>query len=269
MRFKRKFYFFCFFFLLGLSRGFALEVPAAPTGRVNDYGGMLDASAKSEIENKLKTFEDQTSTQVVLVTFPSLEGESLEDFSMRLAEKWKIGQKGKDNGIILLIFKNDHKLRIEVGYGLEGVLSDALGKDIIQNDIVPSFKKGNFKEGIVAGLDAIMAATRGEYKVAASADEAPKTFMDKVGDLIVDIIAKIFAFFIVVFFPLFLLYGLLIRPILRFFWPSHFPKWTSGSSYSGGSSGWSSGSSWGGGFGGGGFSGGGGGFGGGGSSGSW
>ncbi len=161
--FFRVHFSFLFVFLLS-SLSFALEIPSTPTARVNDYAHLLDSSSHFELESKLKTFEEVTSTQLVVVTFPSLDGESLEDFSIRLAEKWKIGQKGKDNGAILLIFKNDHKLRIEVGYGLEGALPDATTKMIIENEIVPHFKNGDFKRGIFAGVDAMISATQGEYK---------------------------------------------------------------------------------------------------------
>src|SRR5262245_16716823 len=91
--------FWVYFFFLTLSH--ALDVPAAPTSYVNDRAGMLDAASRTQLEQKLKAFEEATSNQVILATFPSLDGESLEDFSIRLAEKWKIGQKGRDNGVIL------------------------------------------------------------------------------------------------------------------------------------------------------------------------
>ncbi len=237
---------------------FSLQIPSRPNGRVNDDANLLDASSKAALESKLRAFEEETSNQVVVATFPSLEGESLEDFSMRLAQNWKIGQKGKDNGVILLIFKNDRKLRIEVGYGLEGALTDALSRRIIQDDIVPEFKKGNYAAGILKGSDSILAAIKGEYKPKETAsDEMPSW------------LATLFTIILLIVFPLFLLYALIVRPILRFFWPSRFPRWSSGSSYSsysGSHSSWTSGT-WG--SGGGGFSGGGGSFGGGGSSGSW
>lgn len=97
-------------------------------------------------------------------TFPSLEGNSLEEFSMRLAETWKVGQKGKDNGVILLIFKNDRKIRIEVGYGLEGVLPDATCGQIISQVIAPHFRKKDYQAGIFSGVDAIIRATQGEFQ---------------------------------------------------------------------------------------------------------
>jgi uncharacterized protein len=240
------------FFLFFPAISHALETPPALIARVNDYAGLLDPASRADLDQKLKAFEDQTTNQIVVVTFPSLEGESLEDFSIRLAEKWKIGQKGRDNGVILLIFKNDRKLRIEVGYGLEGVLPDAISKSIIQNEIVPHFKQGDFKGGIFAGVDAIMAATKGEYQARTPGALPPWA-------------AFLFLILLFLFFIPLLIYALFLRPLFSFFWPHRFPPYRS--SYSGGSSGWSS--SWGGGGGGGGFSGGGGSFGGGGSSGSW
>ncbi|MBI4372171.1 MAG: TPM domain-containing protein [Candidatus Omnitrophica bacterium] len=212
---------------------------------------MLSGEARSVLEAKLKAFEDQTSNQIVIATFLSLEGGSLEDFSIRLAEAWKAGQKGKDNGVILLIFKNDRAVRIEVGYGLEGVLPDAVGKLIIENEIVPAFREGKFDEGINKAVDAIIAQTKGEYR-----NEAAPVHID----------------WNITFFAVALLLTLLS---FGFFGPwgpfSNTYTMQGGkrrSDWSGGSGG--SGSSGGGGFGGGGgFSGGGGGFGGGGASGRW
>ncbi len=150
----------CYFLLS--SPLFALQIPSRPEGYVSDYAQMLSPSTRASLEEKLRRFEEETSNQVVVVTFPSLEGEVLEDFSIRLAEKWKIGQKGKDNGVILLIFKNDRKARIEVGYGLEGALPDATCKLIIENEIVPRFRQGKFDEGIKKAVEATLAATKGE-----------------------------------------------------------------------------------------------------------
>jgi uncharacterized protein len=104
----------------------AREVPVL-TGRVNDYAGMLSAAAVSRIDSMLAGLERTDSTQVVVLTVNSLEGDALEDFSIRVAEKWGIGQKGRDNGAILLISKNERKVHIEVGYGLEGRLTDLIG----------------------------------------------------------------------------------------------------------------------------------------------
>ena len=125
---------------------------------------MLSVSTRQSLEEKLARFERETSNQLIVAIFPSLEGESLEDYSIRLAEAWKPGQKGKDNGVILLLFKKEREVRIEVGYGLEGVLPDALAKQIIENEIIPEFRRGNFGGGIEKTADAVIAATRGEYR---------------------------------------------------------------------------------------------------------
>lgn len=143
---------------------FALQVPPRPDGYVTDQAGLLSPSSREDLEVALRAFEEKTSNQVVVATFPSLEGDSLEDFSMRLAGVWKAGQQKKDNGVIFLIFKNDRKIRIEVGYGLEGVLTDALSGQIIRQVVAPHFRKGDYEGGILAGTNAIMKATQGEFK---------------------------------------------------------------------------------------------------------
>jgi uncharacterized protein len=114
------------------------------------------------LQERLARFEQETGHQVALLTIPSLEGEDIEGFSIRVAESWKIGKKGFDNGAILLIAKNDRKLRIEVGYGLEGVLPDAIASRIVREVIVPHFRADNFPGGIEAGVDAILKVTSGE-----------------------------------------------------------------------------------------------------------
>jgi len=143
---------------------FALEIPARPDGHVTDKANLLSPQSKEKLEKFLDDFERKTSNQIVVVTFPSLEGESLEDFSIRLAERWRIGQKSRDNGVIFLIFKDDHKMRIEVGYGLEGVLPDALAGQIIQQVAAPYFRRGEYENGIFSAVDAICRATQGEFK---------------------------------------------------------------------------------------------------------
>ncbi len=150
-------------FLLWASGASALDVPDLK-GRVNDYGNMLSSSTERQLDALLEDLEQTDSTQIVVLTIKSLEGDSLEDFSMRVAEKWKIGQKGNDNGAILLVSKNDRKLRIEVGYGLEGTLTDLTSGRIIRNVIVPYFKSGDFDAGISNGVQAMIQAVRGEFK---------------------------------------------------------------------------------------------------------
>jgi uncharacterized protein len=117
-----------------------------------------------KLERTLQSFESTDSTQVAILTIDSLAGDALEDFSIRVVEKWKIGLKGKDNGVLLLAVKKDRKLRIEVGRGLEGVLTDLLAGRIIDLVITPRFKAGRFDEGFETGIAALIQATRGEFK---------------------------------------------------------------------------------------------------------
>jgi uncharacterized protein len=142
---------------------FALEVPPLQ-GRVNDYANMISPGVRTELEGKLAALEASDSTQVAVLTIPSLEGEDLEGFSIKVAEAWKIGAKENDNGAILLVSKEDRAVRIEVGYGLEGRLTDLLSGRIIDRIIVPNFKEGRFDQGFSEGVDAIIGTVKGEYK---------------------------------------------------------------------------------------------------------
>lgn len=210
-----------------------------PTGYVNDYTGTLTKAQINTLDQELSAFDKKTSNEVAVAIFKSLGGDDLDDFSMQIAEKWKIGTKKNDNGVLLLVIKNDRKMRIEVGYGLEGALTDALSSIIIRNEIAPQFKKGNFYQGIQNGVSSIMLATKGEYK-AKPVDKQQaqrKSFLH--------------------------IFGILIL-IIFFFWRSFGRRRGTGGYYIGGS-GFGSGSGGGGGFGG--F--GGGGFGGGGACGGW
>ena len=139
-----------------------LEVPNY-RGYVNDYANMISPGMESKLERALQSFDLSDSTQVAILTLDSLEGDSLENFSIRTVDKWKIGQQHKDNGVLLLVFKKDRKIRIEVGRGLEGVLTDLLSGRIIDGIISPSFKSGRFDEGFANGVIAIVDATRGEF----------------------------------------------------------------------------------------------------------
>ena len=170
------------FFLASPSILFALDVPKHPEGYVSDYARVLSASARVRLEQVLKNFDDQTSYQVLVATFPRLAGDALENYSIRLAEAWKPGQKGKDNGVILVIFTEDRKVRIEVGYGLEGVLTDALCNRIIENDLVPRFRAGDYDGGIERGITAIVSATQGESQSASYAgQESQRSFRSSIG----------------------------------------------------------------------------------------
>ena len=133
--------------------------------RVNDTAEMLSSGTVQDLETLLKVHEDSTSNQVVVLTIPALQdGETIEQFSIRVADIWKIGQKGKDNGVILIVSRDDHKVRIEVGRGLEGALPDITSGSIIRHEIVPRFKGGDFDEGVKSGVAGILAAIRGEYQ---------------------------------------------------------------------------------------------------------
>jgi uncharacterized protein len=157
-------------FLMALvSSASALDVPKLQ-GYVNDYAGMISPQAKAELENELRTFEQTDSTQIVVLTVPSLEGDAIEDFGIRVAEAWKIGQKGKDNGAIFIVSKQDRKMRIEVGRGLEGQLTDLMSGRIIDLVVKPRFKRGDFDGGFIAGVSAIIDTTRGEF--AADGDQS-------------------------------------------------------------------------------------------------
>lgn len=140
----------------------ALEIPK-PAGYVNDHAGMISQTVKLKLEQFLRDFEKSDSTQITVLTIPTLDGEALEDYSLRVLDSWKVGQKGLDNGALLLIAKAERKIRIEVGYGLEGRLTDLLAGRIIDNEMSPNFKQGDVDAGVVGGVVAIAEAVRGEY----------------------------------------------------------------------------------------------------------
>jgi uncharacterized protein len=147
----------------------ALEVPYL-AGRVNDNANMLSAQTIAELEEMLAAHEDSTGNQIVLLTIPTLEGASLEEFAFRVAETWNLGQKDVDNGALLLIVRSDRKLRIEVGYGLEASLTDAITSHIINSVITPRFKRGEFEDGIREGLRTMVLAADGNLGEAAVAE---------------------------------------------------------------------------------------------------
>lgn len=147
--------------LITFSSTFALDVPPL-RGRVNDYAGVMTQSQAQTLEAQLAQFEQDTGHQVAVLTIPTLDGDDLEGFSIRVAENWKIGKKGFDNGVILLVAVKDRKLRLEVGYGLEGVLPDAIAKRITSDYIVPHFRAQDYAGGIIAGVDAVLKVIKQE-----------------------------------------------------------------------------------------------------------
>jgi uncharacterized protein len=244
--------------LLAVPGAAALRIPPPPDHRVNDYAGALTPAERDRLEQTLIAREATSRNQVVVAIFRSLEGESLEDYSIRLAQAWRIGQKGLDNGVIFLVFLDDRKMRIEVGYGLEGSLTDAISSSILRDVVAPRFRAGQIADGIGAGLDAIDRAIAGTYVRPPDAGKGQR--QGDVGWR--ELLALLFVFFLIVA----LVTNRMQQAALRR------RGWTGGSAGWGGpfvGGGGFGGGGWGGGGGGGGFSGGGGGFGGGGSSGSW
>ena len=138
-----------------------VAIPAL-TARVSDLTGTLNAEQISGLEQKLAAFEAAKGAQVVVLLLPTTQPETIEQFGIRLFEAWKIGRKGVDDGVMLIVAKDDRRLRIEVGYGLEGALNDATAKRIISETITPQFKAGDFPGGILAGVDAILKVVDGE-----------------------------------------------------------------------------------------------------------
>jgi len=147
---------------------FLLTAPAAAkevpflSGRINDLAGMIPADTAGRIESKLAAFEDETGAQIAVLTIDSLEGDALEDYSMRVVETWKLGRAERDDGLLLLIARDDRKMRIEVGYGLEGRLTDLQSGRILNEILRPEFREGRFGEGIEQGVDAIIGTIQGD-----------------------------------------------------------------------------------------------------------
>jgi uncharacterized protein len=237
--------------LLALAAAARAAEPAYPalTGRVVDEAGVLSASTKSGLAQMLADYERSSGgTQVVVVTLKSLQGLPIEDFGYQLGRHWGIGQKDKNTGALLIVAPNERKVRIEVGYGLEGTLTDALSRTIIERDIIPAFKRGDLNGGVLAGTAAIIRVLGGDAKSVA----APPAETQWRGAL------PIAPFAINLIFIIFFL--VLLFRHRHGFW---------GGPYIGGGLGGFGGGGFSGGSSGGGFSGGGGSFGGGGASGSW
>lgn len=158
-----------FLFILFISGAFVLQAqtfPEQPDRLVNDYTNTLTQAEVSQLEQKLVAFDDSTSTQIAVVLIKSLEGYDVADYAVRLAEKWGIGGSKNNNGVLLLASLGDRKVTIQTGYGVEGALPDAIARRIIENEIKPGFKTGNYFGGLDQGTSAIISYTKGEYKEA-------------------------------------------------------------------------------------------------------
>ncbi len=247
---------FCLGFRVGVASAAEPSFPAL-TGRVVDDAHILDAGARAGIERKLTDFETKSGRQIVVATLPSLQGYEIEDYGYRLGRQWGIGQKGSNNGALLIVAPNERRVRIEVGYGLEGTLTDAVSRLIIENGILPRFRVGDFSGGIQRGVDDIIQVLSGDsedFKRRANARNRGAAGPQDLGQLAwVAIILGLWLFFA-------------FRSLKRGRRGSGMP-WII--PMGGMSRGWGGGGFPGGGFGGGGFSGGGGSFGGGGASGRW
>jgi uncharacterized protein len=246
--------------LLAAAPNIEEQLPPKPEKYVTDRPGILGEDRVGALSRKLEQFERDTSNQILVWIDRRIpENFTLEDFTVRAAEKWGAGQAKTDNGAVLFVFVDDRKLRIEVGYGLEGVLPDITAKRIIDGEIVPRFRGNDYAGGVEAGVGAMIAATKGEYRgTGSTVDERSRRRRNRdLGGCAL---------------PLLLLFVFIVLPLMartRRRWRTFGGSgWWTGGGWGGGSFG-GGGGGWSGGGGGGGFSGGGGSFGGGGASGSW
>ena len=241
------------FGVAALGAGIDEKLPPAPDRYVTDRAGVLSSDRAASLNARLEKFEQDTSNQLLVWIDRRIpEGFTLEEFTVRAAQKWGAGQRKESNGAVLFVFTEDRKMRIEVGYGLEGVLPDALAHRIQEDEILPRFREDDYEGGVEAGAAAIMAATRGEYKGTGSTAAERRGRRRRSTDSLPGYIAAFLFFF------------------LPFLFRNRWRTYGSGGWRTGGGlGGWGSGGGWGGFSGGGSFSGGGGSFGGGGSSGGW
>jgi uncharacterized protein len=140
-------------------------IPQKPDRYFNDYAGVVSASKANALNRQLEDFERATTSQILVAVYPKMQSDSsIDDYAVRVARAWQVGQKGKNNGAVLFVFVQDHKMTLQVGYGLEGAIPDATAKQIITYVIGPRFRQGDYAGGLTAGVNAILAAARGEYK---------------------------------------------------------------------------------------------------------
>jgi uncharacterized protein len=244
------FAFLCLLFVSGAYAA-ALNFPQL-TGRVVDEAGILSADTQDKLAQLLAQEEKQTTNQVVVVTLKSLQGQTIEDYGYQLGRHWGIGQKGKNNGTLIIVAPNEHATRIEVAYGLEGVLTDANTRIVIERYMLPAFRRGDYDAGVLAGTNAVLQVLGGVTLSPPQASDSDQDQRDSGG--------LPWGFIILVL--VWLVFG-------RFLWPLLFLGGLGGFGGRGSGGGFGGGGFGGGGFGGGGFSGGGGSFGGGGASGHW
>lgn len=141
----------------------AYSSPGSPSGYVNDFAQVLSTGTKDSLESELSAFEKSTSNEITVVTVPNMGGDYVENYAVKLFEEWGVGKKNTDNGVLLLLSIEEHKMRIEVGYGLEGALPDSVAQSILNNEMTPLLKQGDYDGAVTAGVQAIEGATKGEY----------------------------------------------------------------------------------------------------------
>ena len=172
----------------------AETIPPVPARHFTDAANIVSRGTSDRLDAKLREFENQTSNQVLVAIYPTMQSDSsIEDYTYRVAEKWGIGGKGRNNGVVLFVFPRDRKMFMQVGYGLEGALPDGLAKQIIEREIAPRFRAGDYDGGLSAAVDAIIAATKGEYKAGPKKDVSGKSAGLVVFVVIVVIIILIIA----------------------------------------------------------------------------
>ncbi len=159
---------------LGLPLVFQAALPAL-TGRVVDRAEILSSGEEASLTSRLESIENETSVQFVVATIPSLDGEPIEDYAIRLAEQWKIGQAGLDNGAIIIVVPSERRIRIEVGYGLEAVIPDGLAGRIIRERIAPPFQAGSYYQGLLSAIEGLELAARREYPEAPERPRGPSS----------------------------------------------------------------------------------------------
>ena len=243
--------------LLGAALPAAERIPPPPAKYFNDYAGVVTPAVGESLNRQLEQYERESSNQLLVAIFPRMESDSsVEDYTVRVAAAWKAGQQGRNNGAVLFAFMQEHKLYLQVGYGLEPKLTDAIASQIIQNELKPAFRRGDYDGGLRAAVGSMIAATKGEYEGTGRTNAETST--PRGGGFPVNLL------FVGLFVTI-----IVINAVRHARHPALYSnqRRTGGGIFWGGGGGWSSGGDSGGSSGG--FSGGGGSFGGGGAGGSW
>ena len=178
---------FLLFFLFGFHSLFAQKIESKPQPpmAVNDFGNLLASFQRQALEQKLRNYNDSTSSAIVIITVPDLQGYDIAEVALKYLRDWQIGVKGKNNGVLILVSQAEHKARIETGYGMEGVLPDILAKQIIDQRMIPFFKNNDYYAGFDNAVDAIIQAAAGEYR---ADPKAAKSGKPSIGSILILVI---------------------------------------------------------------------------------